>query len=97
MVKSHSALFDQVWQTVNNNFYDPNFNGVDWEAMKSKYEPKVTQAQSSEEVAALVNQMLGELKTSHTHFYTPNEPAYYQILGIFAPRSSELQQQLKRG
>ena len=96
MVKPHSAIFDQVWQTVNNNFYDPNFNGVDWEAMKSKYEPKVTQAQSSEEVAALVNQMLGELKTSHTHFYTPNEPAYYQILGIFAPRSSDLQQQLKK-
>ena len=96
MVKPHSAIFDQVWQTVNNNFYDPNFNGVDWEAMKSKYEPKVMQAQSSEEVAALVNQMLGELETSHTHFYTPNEPAYYQILGIFAPRSSELQQQLKK-
>ena len=27
--------------------------------------------------------MLGELNTSHTHFYTQAEPAYYQIAGIF--------------
>lgn len=90
-----SKIFDEVWQTVNDNFYDPNFNGVDWKAMRDKYQPQVTQAQSSEAVAALVNQMLSELKTSHTHFYIPNEPAYYQILGIFQPRSPDLQKQLK--
>jgi carboxyl-terminal processing protease len=27
--------------------------------------------------------MLSELNTSHTHFYTKFEPAYYQLLGIF--------------
>ncbi len=96
MVKPQSAIFDQVWETVNNNFYDPKFNGVDWQAMRSKYEPQVTQAQSSEEVAALVNQMLSELKTSHTYFYTPNQPAYYQVLGIFQPRIPDLQNQLKK-
>jgi len=26
--------------------------------------------------------MLSELNTSHTHFYTKLEPAYYQLLGI---------------
>ena len=39
--------------------------------------------------------MLGELKTSHTRLYIPEEPAYYQVLGIFAPRNPDLQQQLK--
>jgi carboxyl-terminal processing protease len=53
------------------------------------------QAQSSEEVAAVVNQMLSELKTSHTRFYTANEPAYYQILGIFQPRNPDLLKPLK--
>jgi carboxyl-terminal processing protease len=94
--ESPSQLFDQVWETINDNFFDPNFNGVDWKAMSSKYKPKVLQAQSREERAALINQMLSELKTSHTRFYTPDEPAYYQVLGIFAPRSSDLRQQLKK-
>lgn len=91
-----TTAFDQVWQTVNENFYDPNFNGVDWNAMREKYAPQVRQAQSSEAAAVLINQMLSELKTSHTHFYIPNEPAYYQILGIFQPRIPDLQQQLKK-
>ncbi len=91
-----AAIFEEVWETVNDNFYDPNFNGVDWRAMGEKYKPQVMQAQSSEDVAAVINQMLSELKTSHTYFYTPNEPAYYQVLGIFAPRSADFRQQLKK-
>jgi carboxyl-terminal processing protease len=90
-----SKIFDQVWQTVNDNFYDPNFNGVNWKAMREKYAPQVAQAPSRGAAATLINQMLSELKTSHTHFYIPNEPAYYQILGIFQPRSPDLQKQLK--
>lgn len=94
--QSASEIFDQVWETVNENFYDPNFNGVDWQAMRSKYQPQVRHAQSSEQVAAAINQMLSELKTSHTQLYTANEPAYYQALGIFQPRIPDLRQQLKK-
>src|SRR4028118_912289 len=92
----HSETFNKVWQTVNENFYDPNFNGVNWKAMRSKYAPQVTSAQSSVEVAAVINQMLSELKTSHTRFYTPDEPAYYQVLGIFEPRIPNLRKQLQK-
>ena len=92
---SQAEIFNEVWETTKDNFYDPNFNGVDWKAMRSKYEPMAMQAQSSEEVAAVVNQMLSELKTSHTRFYTANEPAYYQILGIFQPRNPDLLKPLK--
>ena len=90
-----AKIFTEVWQTVNDNFYDSKFNGVDWQALKQKYELPVTKANSKEEAANLINQMLGELKTSHTRLYIPEEPAYYQVLGIFAPRNPDLQQQLK--
>lgn len=90
-----AKVFDQVWQTVNNNFYDPKFNGVDWKAMREKY---IIQAQraSTAEFPTVINQMLSELRASHTRYYTPDEPAYYQLLGIFQPRSEKLQQQLKK-
>lgn len=77
------AVFNEVWQTVNDNFYAPRFNGVDWKAMRQKYEPSVKQAKSIDEVSVVINRMLSELNTSHTHFYTKLEPAYYQLLGIF--------------
>ncbi|MGD1855211.1 MAG: S41 family peptidase [Leptolyngbyaceae cyanobacterium] len=84
-------LFDAVWETVNDNFYDPDFNGVDWSALGEQYRPQVA---ASEEKATLINQMLSQLNTSHTHLYTPDEPAYYQLLGIFYPRISEFKTRL---
>lgn len=84
-------LFDTVWETVNDNFYDPDFNGVDWTALGEQYRPQVA---ASDDKATLINQMLSQLNTSHTHLYTPDEPAYYQLLGIFYPRVSEFETQL---
>ncbi|MEM6521951.1 MAG: peptidase S41, partial [Cyanobacteria bacterium P01_C01_bin.70] len=81
--QSHSGIFEQVWQTVNDDFYDPNFNGVSWTDIKARYEPLANQAQSQAEFAQIVNQMLDELNVSHTHFYIPEDPAYYQLAGIF--------------
>jgi carboxyl-terminal processing protease len=96
MGQPQAKVFDEVWKTAQDKFYDPNMNGVNWQAVRSKYQPQARQAQSSEAVAAVINQMLSELKTSHTRFYTPDEPAYYQILGIFQPRNPDLQKQLRK-
>ncbi|MCG8364358.1 MAG: S41 family peptidase [Pseudanabaenales cyanobacterium] len=92
---ANAELFDAVWETINENFYDPNFNGVDWAALGAQYRSQVREASSPAEKAALINEMLAPLQTSHTHLYTADTPAYYQILGIFYPRSSELQAQLQ--
>jgi carboxyl-terminal processing protease len=42
--------------------------------------------------------MLGELGASHTEFYTPDDQAYYELLGIFSgPLRSRLQQMFPDG
>ncbi|NJO78203.1 MAG: PDZ domain-containing protein [Cyanobacteria bacterium RM1_2_2] len=90
-----STLFEQVWQTVNDHFYDPDFNGVNWSALREEYQPQVGQSPTREAAAAVINTMLAELDTSHTRLYLPEEPAYYQLLGIFQPRLPDLQEQLE--
>lgn len=89
------SLLDAVWNTVNENFYDPKFNGLDWAALKSQYQPQVAQASSRAKKAEVINEMLDRLQTSHTHLFTADEPAYYQLLGIFYPRIRELRTQLQ--
>ena len=96
LAKPETQLFEQVWQTVNDNFYDPKFNGVDWQAVKKQYQPQLIKAESSKDVAVVLNQMLSQLQSSHTRFYTQDEPAYYQLLGIFLPHSPDLKKQLKQ-
>ena len=82
----YSATLNEVWQEVDENFFDPKFNGVDWKKKRQEYESRVKQAQSIEEASGVINQMLSELNTSHTRFYNKLEPAYYQLLGIFDSR-----------
>ncbi len=33
------AAFDFVWTTVNERYYDPAFNGVDWTAARERWAP----------------------------------------------------------
>ncbi len=35
-------------------------------------------------MAIVINAMLAELGASHTHYYTPEDPAYYQLADIFS-------------
>src|SRR5271168_2053951 len=78
------AAFDEVWETVRDRFYDPRLHGLDWHAVRARYRPQAESARSRDETAAVVNAMLAELKASHTRYYTPEDPAYYQLADIFS-------------
>jgi carboxyl-terminal processing protease len=77
------STFESVWRTVRDHFYDPRHNGLDWPAVRERYLSDVERATSEDSVARVINAMLSELHASHTHFYTPDEPEYYQLADIF--------------
>src|SRR2546430_682380 len=37
-------VFEKLWETVNEKYFDPQFNGVNWAQMKDKYRPQVEAA-----------------------------------------------------
>ena len=78
------TTFSDVWQTVRDRFYDPQLHRLDWAAVGDRYRSTAGQAASDEELATIINSMLSELHASHTHYYTKDEPEYYQLAGIFA-------------
>ena len=61
----------------------PQLHGLDWSAVRKRYLPDAAQATSEEALATVINRMLSELHASHTHYYTPDEPEYYQLADIF--------------
>jgi carboxyl-terminal processing protease len=78
------STFESVWQTVHDHFYDPRHSGLDWPAVRERYLPDVQRATSQDSLARIINTMLSELRASHTRFYTPDEPEYYQLAEIFS-------------
>jgi carboxyl-terminal processing protease len=95
--RAHSAadlaVFEEVWRTVREHFYDATFRGLDWVAIGERYRPLAAAATSDVERSAVINRMLSELSASHTGHYTASDPAYYQLLDIF---SGALRQSLRR-
>ncbi len=59
------AAFTQFWRSYHRGFYDPNFHGRDWEAIRQRYEPLVDAVETDDEFATLLQMMVGELDSSH--------------------------------
>ncbi len=66
--REREYLYDAAWRTLNETFYDPNFHGVNWAAMREKYRPYLPYAQTDRDFTAVVLMMLGELRSSHLSF-----------------------------
>lgn len=66
-------VFEDVWQMIDEKYYDPMFNGVNWGAMRERYQPLIERAESDEEFYTLLKRMVGELRDAHTRFHTPRE------------------------
>lgn len=58
-------VFKQGWRYMRDNFYDDKFHGVDWNAVKTIYEPLIAASRTMDEVRRLMNMMVGELNASH--------------------------------
>jgi tricorn protease len=58
-------VFRQAWTYMRDGFYDDKFHGVDWDRVRTQYEPRIAGAQSRDEMRRLLNLMVGELNASH--------------------------------
>ncbi|MGE5816300.1 MAG: S41 family peptidase, partial [Acidobacteriota bacterium] len=57
--------FDAAWRIINSTYYDPKFNGVDWEAVRRELRPRAEAAASPDEVRTVIRDMIGRLRDSH--------------------------------
>jgi Tol biopolymer transport system component/C-terminal processing protease CtpA/Prc len=71
-------VFSQAWSYLRDYFYDPNYHGVNWNLVKTQYEPRIRGARNPDEMRRLMQLMVGELNASHTGVSGPfggNQPA----------------------
>jgi Tol biopolymer transport system component/C-terminal processing protease CtpA/Prc len=63
--KEKLEVFDQAWTYQRDNFFDPHFNGVDWNAVRAVYRPHAAGAATPDELRRIISLMVGELNASH--------------------------------
>lgn len=65
--------FDEGWRIIYNEFYDPQFHGIDWKAMREKYRPLAAAQATIRGFNDVVSLMLGELNASHLGISGPRK------------------------
>jgi len=65
-----NQMFFEVWATLEQNFYDVNFHGVDWKAKRDYYASFLPYVVTRDNLRTLLNDMLNELNSSHMGFMT---------------------------
>jgi len=63
--EARRAILDAAWRTVRDKHYDKTLGGVNWNAVRAKYEPLALAAPSDAAFYRVANQMIGELGQSH--------------------------------
>ena len=67
------AVFDDVWKTIAERYYDPKLGGVDWEAQRECFRPLAGAAESRADFYAILRRMIGSLRDAHTRVFAPEE------------------------
>jgi carboxyl-terminal processing protease len=57
--------FDFIWSTIRDQYWDPTFGGVNWNAVRDEFRPRIERAATMPETRSLMGQMLGRLGKSH--------------------------------
>ena len=68
LASEFAQVFEEAWAQVEENYYDEKFHGLDWVATRKKYETFIPFLNNRADLRILLNDMLGELNSSHQGF-----------------------------
>ncbi|MDE5491590.1 S41 family peptidase [Elizabethkingia meningoseptica] len=68
LASEFNQMYDEAWAGVEENFYDDKFHGINWKAKKEQYAKYLPYVNSRNDLRILLNDLLGELNSSHTGF-----------------------------
>jgi len=60
-------IFTEAWRVQRDFFYDPNMHGLDWNAIKKRYEALLDYVVDREDLNYVIGEMIAELNASHTY------------------------------
>lgn len=60
-------MFHECWRQMRDFFYDPGLHGVDWVAVRKKYEPLVEHVAHRADLTYVIGEMISELNAGHAY------------------------------
>lgn len=84
-----NQIFAECWRQMRDFFFDPNLHGVDWPAMRARYEPLLAHVQHRADLTYVIGEMIGELNAGHAYVGGGDYPKPERIaLGLLGAQLS---------
>jgi tricorn protease len=82
-------IFNESWRQMKYFFYADNMQGVDWDAMRKKYEPLVKYVNNRNDLNYVIGELIGELNIGHAYVGGGDKPVPRKIqLGMLGAKLS---------
>ncbi|HET7585234.1 MAG TPA: S41 family peptidase [Gemmatimonadaceae bacterium] len=62
-------MYTEAWRLERDYYWDPQMRGLDWKAIRAKYQPLADRVTDREELSDVLGQMIAELETLHEFVY----------------------------
>lgn len=60
-----AQIFDDVWRLERDYYWDPDFQGLDWNAMRKRYEPFLAHVGRRDDLNIVIRRMIAEQQVGH--------------------------------
>ena len=70
LASEFQQMFDETWAGLEENYYDGSFHSTDWKKVHDEYSVYLPYLNNRSDLRLLLNDMQGELNSSHQGFYT---------------------------
>lgn len=72
------AIFERVWMLVRDRYVYSDYRGLDWNAVRDEYAPRVAAAETPAAFYAVLHEMIDRLGDDHSRYESPREVAEQQ-------------------
>ena len=85
-----AQIYDEVWRAFRDGFYLENMHGLDWKAIKKKYEVLVPYAKTRLDLNYIIGEMIGEVACGHAYVNPGEMPSPERIpMGLLGAEMSK--------
>ena len=85
-----AQIYDEVWRAFRDGFYLENMHGLDWKAIKKKYEVLVPYAKTRLDLNYIIGEMIGEVACGHAYVNPGEMPTPERIpMGLLGAEMSK--------